>query len=418
MLRGEEPTAGALSQATLRSPGLSPGPTLRGIRAALQMPVALVVSPDLGMEKLQSTPSLEVFTMARNTTTARKVKQIKEPHYAGIDYSKAFSFVTIGDKNGNVLDQFKVFNTEPEWNQFFARFRKLKCALESCRGYEWLLDELVRQGYEVHLADPRGVKLIAQSRCKTDKIDSRVLMELLAKQFLPTCYQPTKKERHYREVLRSRAKLVNTAIRFKQRIHALLDKENKSLQYPFSATGRAELEKRELTEPRDEIMKDHLELLDFLDAQINKHDKWVRQLARPNPDIHRLKRIPGFDVLTATVFVAEIGGIHRFRKASQVAAFLGLVPRVYSSGQTNRSGRITKTGSKLLRWMLIQSAWSSIRKSPGLRRAYNNISRKRGKKVAIVAIARKLAEIGYHVLKEKAEFDETKLDAGLVRAAS
>lgn len=375
--------------------------------------------PGNGRDANQTTPSLEVFTMTRNTTLERKQKPlITDPVFAGIDYSKAFSFVTIGDKDGKVLQQFKVMNNEDEWNDFFARFSKLKCALESCRGYEWLLDELIRQGHEVRLAEPRSVKLIAQSRCKTDKIDSRVLMELLAKDFLPVCYQPTKKERKYREILRSRAKLVNAMVRFKQRVHALLDKENKGLQYPFSAKGRKELDERNLDEPRDEIMKDHLELIDFLEAQIHKHDVWIRQLAKSNADVYRLKQMPGFDVLTAMVFVAEVGNIHRFRNAAQVAAFLGLVPRVYSSGETNRHGRITKTGSKLLRRMLVESAWSAIRKSPALRTDYNNIARKRGKKVAIIAIARKLAEIGYHILKEKKGFDESKLDAGLARASS
>ncbi|MBK8219680.1 MAG: IS110 family transposase [Candidatus Obscuribacter sp.] len=91
-----------------------------------------------------------------------------------------------------------------------------------------------------------------------------------------------------------------------------------------------------------------------------------------------LKTIPGFDVLTSIAFIAEVGDISRFRKANQVAAFLGLAPRVYSSGDTRRNGRITKCGSKLMRWMLVQSAWSAIRGSSNLRACYSQIGRRRG----------------------------------------
>ncbi|MBK9280253.1 MAG: IS110 family transposase [Candidatus Obscuribacter sp.] len=112
-----------------------------------------------------------------------------------------------------------------------------------------------------------------------------------------------------------------------------------------------------------------------------------------------LKTIPGFDVLRPSLSSLK-SAISRFRKANQVAAFLGLAPRVYSSGDTRRNGRITKCGSKLMRWMLVQSAWSAIRGSSNLRACYSQIGRRRGQKTAIIAIARKLATIAYHVLKE------------------
>ncbi|MBS2007067.1 MAG: IS110 family transposase, partial [Cyanobacteria bacterium SZAS TMP-1] len=129
-----------------------------------------------------------------------------------------------------------------------------------------------------------------------------------------------------------------------------------------------------------------------------------------------IKGIPGFDVLTAMVFVAEVGDVTRFRNAEQLAAFTGLVPRVYASGGKYNTGRITKTGPRLLRWMLVQSAWAAIRCCPVLRSKYTSIMKRRGKKVAIIAIARMLAEIAYHVWIEKTHFDETRLGAGLVRA--
>ena len=341
----------------------------------------------------------------------------KRAKFVGIDYHKKTSAITIGDKAGKVLEQFNLLNHGNIVRDFFSDFGRLECAVESCRGYEWLVELLRDMGHTVHVADSRGVKLIAQSRCKTDKIDSKILMELLAIGFLPTTYQPTEKEREYRELLRHRCSLVRTATRSKLRVHSLLDKENKGFPYPFTLKGRRQLDTVELRQYRQEILNQELSVIDFVEEQAQTQEEKIRKLARYNPDVHRLKKMPGFDVLMAMSFVAEVGDVRRFRNSDQVAAFIGLVPRVYASGGTMRTGRITKTGSRFLRWMLVQAAWSAIKKSPNLRARYTSIARRRGKSVAIVAIARKLATIAFRILREKTDYQEEKLDAGLARAS-
>lgn len=337
--------------------------------------------------------------------------------YVGIDYHKRTSAITLGDKQGQVLEQFNLQNHTQIIRSFFSHFSQLQCAVESCRGYEWLVDLLRDLGHTVHVGDSRSIKLIAQTRCKTDKIDSRILMELLAIDFLPTTYQPSAKEREYRELLRHRSSLVRTATRSKLRVHSVLDKENKGIRYPFSIKGREQLEEMELAVPRQHILDHELKVIDFVEEQVAEQEKRIRHLARYNPDVARLKQIPGFDVLMAMAFLAEVGDVRRFKNADQVAAFIGLVPRVYASGNTMRCGRITKTGSKFMRWMLVQAAWTAIKKSPNLRFRFGSISRRRGKKVAVIAIARKLATIAFRILRDKTEYKEERLDAGLARAA-
>ncbi len=355
--------------------------------------------------------------MSRYATAVKPNNTVKtgEPKFVGIDYAKKFSYMTVGDKDGNVLRQEPVRNDLAMLEQFFEPYPKLTVAIEACRGHEWLVDWLREKKYTVHVGNVYAIKQIAQSRCKTDKIDSRILMELLAKDFLPTTYQPTKKERNYRELLRWRAQLVKSQTQYKLRVHALLDKENKGISYPFSTAGREAIKDVKLDGQRDAILIESLEVIDFLDKQIYDQEKKIRRLAKSNPDAYRIKSIPGFDVLTAMVFVAEVGDVTRFRNAEQLTAFTGLVPRVYSSGGTTNTGKITKTGPRLLRRMLVQSAWAAVRSCPVLRSRFASISRRRGKKKAIIAIARMLAEIAYHVYKEKTPFDETRLGAGLVR---
>ncbi|MBS2009001.1 MAG: transposase, partial [Cyanobacteria bacterium SZAS TMP-1] len=116
--------------------------------------------------------------------------------FAGIDYAKRFSYITVGDQDGKVLLQQQVFNNLQELEIFFGQFQKLTIAIEACRGHEWLVDWLRERKHTVHVGNVYAIKQIAQTRCKTDKIDSRILMELLSKDFLPTTYQPTVKERN------------------------------------------------------------------------------------------------------------------------------------------------------------------------------------------------------------------------------
>lgn len=344
--------------------------------------------------------------MRRSTTLEHVVT------YAGIDYHKKFSVVTLGDQNGKVIETQRLWNDRQTIRSFFAEFPGLICVVESCRGYEWFVDSLKELGLTVHVANPYKVKLIAESRCKTDKIDSRILMELLAIGFLPTCYQPTPEERELREQLRWRAHLVRNATRIKVRIHSLLDKENLGTVGPalFSARGRQHLESVKLSTPaRQALLEEHMQLLEKFELAVKAKDGWVRAAAKENPDAQLLMTIPGIAELSALVFLAEVGNIARFRRSAQVVNFTGLCPSLYSSADTRRPGPITKQGSTLLRWVLIQDAWQAIRHSPALRFHFARVSRRCGRHGAIVAVARKLAEIAYHVLRTKQPYNELLL---------
>lgn len=132
--------------------------------------------------------------MSRNTT-----KSETQAMFAGIDYHKKFSVVTLGDKDGRPILQEKVPSDAEAVTKFFAGRNGLVCAIENCRGNEWIVELLKSLGCEVRVANTYAVRLIADSRCKNDKIDSRILMELVSRNYLPVCYQPTEEERLLRE---------------------------------------------------------------------------------------------------------------------------------------------------------------------------------------------------------------------------
>lgn len=338
--------------------------------------------------------------MARSTTSARLET------YAGIDYHKKFSMVTLGDREGNVLSTHRLPNDPASIQKFFAEYSGLICTVESCRGYEWFVELLQSMDLTVHLCHAYAVKLIAQSRCKTDKIDSRILMQLLAKGFLPTCYQPTPEERALRERVRWRMHVVRNATRVKVRIHSLLDKENKGMTNLFQKQGRQRLSELKLASTsRQEILEQHIELLDYLESLQGEADKSLTKIGKESEEVQLLRTIPGVGNFSALVIIAELGNIHRFKRSAQVVSYAGLAPSTYSSGSVRRSGAITKQGSPCLRWILVQDAWIAIRFSEPLRYHFVSVSRRCGRRAAILSVARKLLQIAYRVLRDRKPFD-------------
>ena len=276
--------------------------------------------------------------MGRSTTSKSSVT------FAGIDFHKKFSVVSLGDSEGNLVQQHKLINEEKLLIDFFSQYRGLRCAVESSRAFEWFVDLLVDLGLEVHVCNPRQVKLIAQTAFKTDKRDSKVLMLLLAKNFLPESYVPTAKERELRERLRWRVSLVRSATRLKLRIHALLDKEHKGWTGKdlFSASGRKYLLEVSLSQPRRVLLDKAMELLQQLESQLAQEQEWINGQMRYNKKARLLATVPGFGNLSALTIAAELGDVTRFSRAEQVAAHLGLVPSESSSGEFRSLGRITK----------------------------------------------------------------------------
>lgn len=337
-------------------------------------------------------------------------KSSKTAKFAGIDFHKKFSLITLGNKQGEQIDQQKLWHDDvPSIRKFFKQHKSVVCAIESCRGYEWFLDLLHELELEVHVCNPVRMKLICQTAYKNDKIDSRKIMELLARNYLPTSYQATPKERHLRERVRWRSGLVRKGTSIKNAITAVLAKENLSIKNAYSMKGRAEIAHSKMSKVHWELLGDMFESLDSIEAAVEVQEDWIQQHAGTDPRIALLKTIPGIGDISAVAFLAEVGNVERFKSPSQLASYFGLVPRLSESADKRRLGGITKEGSSMLRWLLVQDAWVAIRRSRELRRRFASISRRRGKQIAVVAIARKLAEVAFCVLRDQQPFCESKL---------
>lgn len=345
--------------------------------------------------------------MGRSTTNS-SAKAV----FAGIDYHKKVSVIALGDATGTLIEQVALKNEEHKVREFFLRHAPLRCAIENCRGNEWMVDLLKQCGCEVTIGNTYAIKLISESKKKDDKNDSRILMELLAREYLPKCYQPTAEERLLREKLRWRTKLMRSRTQYKNVAHALMDKENRGRKIGSKKRRNSAKQETQLAPERQERLTRNLELIDYLDDSVKLEDIELSDIALNNPDVVRLKTIPGVGDISALMLIAELGDVTRFRSARAVGGYLGLVPRLYASSDTRRLGRITKQGSGLMRRILVQDAWMAIKVSPTFRAKYNGIMKRRGKKTAAVAIARMIAEIAFRILKDKTEFDESRMTLG------
>jgi transposase len=192
-------------------------------------------------------------------------------------------------------------------------------------------------------------------------------------------------------------------------VRSLLRREGFRVRSGGATTFVERVGELELPEPLRLEIAPLLELMGSLNHQIKQANKGIREIARQDPLVQRLCTVPGVGLVTATSFVATVDGIERFRDAHQVEAYLGLVPRELSSGEKQRRGRITKTGNGRTRYLLVEAAWTVMRsRDPqlaSLRAWVDRLASRRGRRVAVVALARKLAGVLYAMMRDGTEFD-------------
>jgi transposase len=264
----------------------------------------------------------------------------------------------------------------------------------------------------VAIANALAVKLIAHARVKTDRIDARVLAQLLAAGFLPEVYFGDEDTRVMRRRVSRRASLVKQRTAAKNEIHAVLIrslKDRPPVSDLFGVKGRAWLAAQLLAPDEAQTVAGCLRQIDLLDSEIAAMDVALAQTALRSDEIRRLMTIPGLDMITATAVVSAIGDVGRFPTPKHLVSYLGLNPTVHQSGiAPARMGRISKAGSSVARWALVEAAWTAS-KSPGPLHAFaQRVGARRGRNIAAVAVARKLAVLAWHLLSKGEDYAFTR----------
>jgi len=329
--------------------------------------------------------------------------------YAGLDLHKKFSVITAMNSEGKELIKQRKFPNNGEIVELFQGLgESVEVAVEATRSWYWLYDLLEANGIEVKLSHPFKTKAIASARIKNDKIDSKVLAHLLRADLLPLSYVPETHIRMQRELLRYRASLVRIQTGIKNRVHAILAKNNVNHEFSdlFGKQGMTFLQALSLPEMQRVALDGYLSVLEVIGKQIKAANKRITALANEDEGAMLLTTIPGVGYYSALLIQSEIGDISRFPSAKQLCSFAGIIPSTYASGDKIFHGHIIKQGSKWLRWILTEAVEHCVKKPGHLGRFYYRMERRKGKKIAKVATERKLLQWIYHMLKETRTFHE------------
>ena len=324
----------------------------------------------------------------------------------GLDLHKRYSQVEALEENGDRRSGARLVNEFEEIEGFFRSLGEpCRVVLEAGWNwgsmYDWL--ERVENVVEVQLAHPYGVRAIAAAQVKTDRIDARMLGQLLRVGLIPRAYIPGKETRQLREAVRQRLFLVRVRTMLKNRLHALLDRHHvvpPPVSDLFGKRGRNYLSKVELPGCAQDLLRQDLRLLEMMGLEVRQTERLLAQAFKGDRRVELLLTIPGLGVLLATVVALEIDRIERFVRPAKLVSYAGLVPTTYSSGGKTSHGGLMKMSNKWLRWALVEAAWIAVRHDPYFRHQFALRCRTKGPKTAIIAVARRLAEVIWYVLTE------------------
>jgi transposase len=278
--------------------------------------------------------------------------------------------------------------------------------LEACSNAWTLYDQLAPRVCQVTVAHAAHVKWIASSLIKTDKRDALVLARLLAANLIPPVWVPPPHVRELRALIHHRCELVEQRRAVRSRLRALLYQHN--IHPPAGKIGspkhRSWWDSAPLSPNQQLIARQNLDLLDHLIAAIDDVEHQLAQLSVSDQwcdQVVCLLQLSGIGLLNAMTILSAIGDITRFANPKKLAGYSGLGVRVYSSGDTHRSGRITKAGRPELRTAMIEAAWVAVQRDLYWQQRFDALAVRRGKGRAIVAIARKLLVVVWHVLSKR-----------------
>jgi transposase len=326
----------------------------------------------------------------------------------GLDVHRDFAQVAVWEK-GRVSDAGRI-PTSPEGLREFTKTLRLtdKVALEATMNTAAIARLLAERAGEVVVSNPFKTRAIAEAKIKTDKVDARVLAELLAADYLPSVWQADETTKSLRRQVGTHVSLVRQRTRIKNQVQAVLAR-NLCPRCPaadlFGQKGRRWLAEQPLPGDERRMVASLLRQLDFAAEELRLVDSELAQVAIDEPDVRRLMTIPGVDMAVAMAIRATVGDFSRFASPAKLVSYVGLDPKVRQSGGLPAThGRISKQGRAWARGMLVEAAFAAARAPGPLRGFYERIKARRGWQIATVATARKLLVICWHLIHDEVDY--------------
>ncbi len=329
--------------------------------------------------------------------------------FIGADlHKKSITFCVVEIVRGKttVMDRTRLLCQDTERiEKFLGQHTPCRVVVETTIGYEWFVGLCEPIAERVLLAHAGKLRIIAESTRKTDKVDAFVLAEFLAKDMIPEAWPPTARVREHRALVRRRQKIQSRITSVKNTIRAILTRYNSDRKNIFTRHGWEVAKEFDLLAEDRWVMDDLWDELLEHRVRLRNINKRLMAFAAAAPALEAearavLSTMPGVGPVTVETVLAELGDWRRFGNADSVVAFAGLNPGVRSSDGKRYDMKLTKQGSPLLRWIMIQLAHRIKRSSARWRRVFEQISRRAGKKKATCAVARRLLLVMYAMLRD------------------
>jgi transposase len=328
----------------------------------------------------------------------------------GADYHPGFQQIAYVDTESGELQERRLEHREEAetfYRNLAAQGMKVRVGMEAsghARWFERLLSEL---GFELWIGDAAEIRTKRVRKQKTDRQDAQLILRLLQEDRFPRIWVASWENRDLRQLLWHRHRMVQMRTRIMNQLQVVALNEGvrrkKALWRP---AGRIQLESLRLAPWASRRRQDLLELLDRLNPSIAQLTKAVEEEAEKCPEAQRLRTHPGVGPLTALAFVLVIGRAERFGCGKQIASYLGLVPAEDSSGERRRLGHISKQGNSLLRFLLVEAAQVTVRSDSEWRGRFFHLAMRRGRKIAKVAMARRLAVRLYWMWRKEWNYEQ------------
>ena len=325
----------------------------------------------------------------------------------GLDAHLKTCVYKVKDEYGTLVGEGTIPSTPTDLSALAETYPGSTVVVEASSVTEWIHDCLTDRGLEVFVCHPENLR---RGGRKSDELDAGHLADAFRVGALTRAYVPPREIRTLRQLARRAAFLTRERTRFKNRVHAILQRRGVRLLDDVTdedAPNVFALKRRDrLLAVGDPEIPVLLDLIDAVEEKRRALDRELEGVARSNEDVRNLTTIPGFGPLVAVCVYAEVGDVSRFPDAESLSAYFGLVPMESQSGETRVRGHITRRGPSYVRWLLNQASWQHVRLCPqsSVGKDHKRLARRLGKKRAITSVGRRLVKVSYWILRERRPF--------------
>jgi transposase len=326
----------------------------------------------------------------------------------GCDYHPSWQQICILDTLTGETDEKKLDHASGEAEKFYRGLPgPALIGMESTGNCQWFVEMATTAGHDVWVGDAAKIRACEVRQQKTDRRDAALILKLLIEGRFPRIWTPSGQEKDLRQLLIHRHKLVRIRTQVKNELqHLAMNQGVTKKRKLWSKAGEKVLRELPLKPWAGRRREDLFKLREMLNGQIDLLDRSVVEAAEKNEKARLLMTQPGVGPITSMAFVLTMGDVSRFQRGKQVASYLGLIPREYSSGGHQRFGSISKQGNRFMRMLLVEAAQSAVRYDPGFRNEYLHRCHRKAKGIAKVAAARKLAVRLYWMLRTNRGYPE------------